>query len=68
MESRWEGLTMFVHEFTKAGHLTRVTVTHDTAGWELREERDDQEVRRLRFTDWHRVERTLRTIEIEAAA
>lgn len=58
---------MVVHEFTKAGLHTRVTVTRDLAGWELREERNDAVVRKSRFTDWHRLERAMRAIELEAA-
>lgn len=56
---------MFLHEFTTAGSITRVTITRDAAGWEVREEREATIVRQRRFTDWHRVERAVRSIELD---
>ena len=38
------------------------------AGWEVREERDSEVVRRMQFQDWHRVERARRSIAIELDA
>ena len=37
----------------------------DERGWEVREERNSQLVRRTRLTDWHRVERELHAIARE---
>ena len=53
---------MFTQEFFDAGSTTRVTVTRDAAGWELREERDHAVTRQTHYTDWHRVERALKTL------
>ena len=57
-------MTTLRREFTTDGSTVRVTVTRDLAGWELREERDRSVTRHLHFTDWHRVERALRSIEL----
>jgi hypothetical protein len=37
-------------------------------GWEVREERDSEVVKRVQYHDWHRVERARRSITIELAA
>ncbi len=42
------------------GHLRRLVVRSDEAGWDVREEFDEVLVRRLRLTEWHRVERAMR--------
>lgn len=55
---------MLTREFAHAGHVTRVTITRSTVGWDLREERDNHIVRRTNYTDWHRVERALQVIEL----
>ena len=39
---------------------TMLTVTRDADGWFVREVRDNQIVRQVRMSDWHRVERVLR--------
>lgn len=56
---------MLTREFTQAGHTTRVTVERDQIGWHLREERDNTVVRHLHYSDWHRVERAMRSFELE---
>ena len=56
---------MLTREFTQAGHTTRFTVERDQVGWQLREERDDTVVRHLHYSDWHRVERAMRSLELE---
>ena len=55
---------MFIQEFTQPGLLTRVTVRRDTAGWQLREEQNGAVVTSMHYTDWHRLERALRTIAL----
>jgi hypothetical protein len=55
---------MLTREFAHAGHVTRVTITRSAVGWDLREERDDRIVRRMNYTDWHRVERAIQVIEL----
>jgi hypothetical protein len=59
--------SMMTREYTHEGHVARFTVTRgQAAGWEVREERDDNVIRRQQFTDWHRVERALRDFERKA--
>jgi len=55
---------MLTREFVQAGHTKRVVVTRSHAGWDLREERDDRVVRKVNYTDWHRVERALQVFEL----
>jgi hypothetical protein len=42
-----------------------VNVTRDLTGWEVRHEGSTGEVRVSHYTDWHRVERALRSIEVD---
>jgi hypothetical protein len=54
---------MFKKELTNAGHIRRFTIREAGGhGWEVREEQDSQIVRRVRYDDWHRVERALTTM------
>jgi hypothetical protein len=54
----------FEKELTQAGHSRRFTVSKaGNQGWEVTVEQDSQIVRRVRYTDWHRVERALSVIE-----
>ena len=53
---------MFTKELTQAGHILRFSITEGDRGWEVREEQDSRVVRRVRYTDWHRVERALLSI------
>jgi len=55
---------MLMREYVTAGHLNRVTVQRSREGWDIREERDDQVVRRVSYTDWHRVERLILAFEM----
>ena len=51
---------MFARELRKDDHVKRFLIQemgHD--GWEIREEQDDQVLRRVCYTDWHRVERAM---------
>jgi hypothetical protein len=51
---------MMRKSLTFGGHENTVTVTDaGPEGWEVLEERDRQVVRRVHYTDWHRVERAL---------
>ena len=57
---------MFAKELTFAGHVRRfVVVAAGPVGWEVREEQDSAVVRRMCYSDWHRVERALREIAAE---
>ena len=47
-------------------HQTRhYSISTTDSGWEVREERDSEVVKKVRYQDWHRVERALRSIAIE---
>ncbi len=48
-------------------HTRRYSIESTPAGWEVREERDQQIVRRVELRDWHRVERVRRAISHEVA-
>ena len=55
---------MLTREFVRDGHTKRVTITRSEAGWLVREERDDQVVRDMKYSDWHRVERAVQLFEL----
>ena len=46
----------------------RYSIVTTDAGWEVREERDSEVVKRVQYQDWHRVERARRSITIELDA
>jgi hypothetical protein len=46
----------------------RYSIAVTPTGWEVREERDSEVVKRVQYHDWHRVERARRSITIELAA
>jgi hypothetical protein len=52
-------------EYTHAGHVNRFTITKGGTGWDVRQERDDAVVKRVNYTDWHRVERAIQVFELE---
>lgn len=41
------------------------SISATDTGWEVKEERDSEVVRRVYYQDWHRVERARRTITNE---
>ncbi len=43
----------------------RYSIAATDSGWEVREERDSEVVRKVHYQDWHRVERARRNISIE---
>ena len=43
----------------------RYSIATTETGWEVREERDSEVVRKVHYHDWHRVERARRSISIE---
>ena len=58
--------TMFSKILTQAGHTRCFSVSAcQSSGWEVRIEQDSQVVRQILYTDWHRVERALGSIERE---
>jgi hypothetical protein len=49
---------MFEKELTQAGHTKRFIISQaGSLGWEVLVEQDSHVVRRVCYTDWHRVER-----------
>ena len=54
---------MYRKELSHEGHSRRFILGEaPLGGWELRVEEDHAVVSRVRYTDWHRVERALCTI------
>ena len=59
---------MFAKELRHAGHTKRFTVSEaGTEGWEVRVEQDSQVVRRVCYTDWHRVERAVLMLSLQVS-
>jgi hypothetical protein len=52
----------FVKNLRHQAETRRYTIATIDGGWEVREERDSQLVKKVRYSDWHRVERARRTI------
>ena len=60
---------MFSKELVHDGHIRRFSVSRaGQEGWEVRVEEDAAVVRRLCYTDWHRVERALDVMTLEVQA
>jgi hypothetical protein len=58
----------FVKNLRYLEQTRRYSIAPTDTGWEVREERDRQVVRREHYRDWHRVERARRSIANELAA
>jgi len=59
---------MFTKVLTQAGHTRRFTISEaGPHGWEVRVEEDSTVVRRVCYTDWHRVERASSAIAEQVA-
>jgi hypothetical protein len=59
---------MFAKELTQAGHTRRFTISDaGHQGWEVREEQDSHVVRRVCYTDWHRVERAVLVMSLQVS-
>jgi hypothetical protein len=59
---------MFAKELTQAGHTKRFTISEaGAAGWEVVEEQDSTVVRRVCYTDWHRVERAVLMLNLRVS-
>ncbi len=58
------GDAMMTHEeAAKTEKQTRIKVTRQSAGWEVREERNEEVVRTSIYNDWHRVERAIQAFD-----
>jgi hypothetical protein len=63
-----ETTLMFAKELTQAGHTKRFTISDaGSAGWEVRVEQDSHVVRRVCYTDWHRVERAVQMMTLQVS-
>jgi hypothetical protein len=59
---------MFAISLQRGGHIRRYSVRSATsAGWEVSLEEDRAVSRRVRYRDWHRVERAMALLEREIA-
>jgi len=59
---------MFAQELVQAGHTKRFSITEAGGfGWEVTEEQDSAIVRRILYTDWHRVERALSAMTVRVS-
>jgi hypothetical protein len=59
------GLVMFDKSLRYLEKTRRYSIAPTESGWEVREERDSEVVRKVQYQDWHRVERARRSISIE---
>lgn len=53
-------------EFSAEGHVFRLSVEEAASGWDVREQRDSVVVHVEHHSDWHRTERAMRLLEMEA--
>ena len=59
---------MFAISLQRGGHVRRYSVRSSvSAGWEVSLEEDRAVSRRVRYRDWHRVERAMALLEREIA-
>ena len=57
---------LFSKELRFAGHVRRFLINRlGREGWEVLEEQDRQVVKKVHYTDWHRVERALSLFNME---
>jgi hypothetical protein len=58
---------IFAKRFRSESHVREFVVNQgDERGWEIREEEDDQIVRRVWIQDWHRVESAILRFGLQA--
>ena len=60
-------MLMFEKELVHHGHTTKFSVREGGEGWEVSVEEDSRVVRHSRYTDWHRVERAVSKMTLEAS-
>jgi hypothetical protein len=61
-------MQMFEKTLTHHGHTTTFTVSEAGGdGWEVRIEEDSRLISRARYTDWHRVERAVSKMTLDAS-
>lgn len=55
----------YVKNLRYADRTRRFSIAVTDSGWEVRDERDNELVKRQRLSDWHRVERARQSFSIE---
>ncbi len=58
----------FTKTLHKDAHTRRYAIRFEAAGWRVEEHADSQVVRAVVYTDWHRVERARRAIDVEMSS
>jgi hypothetical protein len=57
---------MFAKELRQEGHTRKFSIKdRGRDGWEVREEQDDQVLKQVCYTDWHRVERAMSVFHLQ---
>jgi len=57
---------MFAKELRQEGHTRKFSIQDlGRDGWEVREEQDDRVLKKICYTDWHRVERALDVFHLQ---
>ena len=56
---------MYEKRLRHAGHTRRFEIREAGGAWEVRAEADSRVVKRARYDDWHRVERTMMAFALE---
>ncbi|HVZ20415.1 MAG TPA: hypothetical protein VG871_05100 [Vicinamibacterales bacterium] len=56
---------VLAHQFNSEGHVVRLAVEETSTGWDVREELDTRLVHIQHFDDWHRVERSMKLLELD---
>ena len=59
---------MFCKSLRYAQQTRRYSIAATATGWEVREDRNSEVVKKVQYQDWHRVERARRSITIELDA
>jgi hypothetical protein len=54
---------MLTREFVRDGRVERFVITRAPLGWDVRQEQDNTVVKQSHYSDWHQVERVVRTFE-----
>jgi hypothetical protein len=56
---------MFSKSLRNHEQIRRYSISVTATGWEVREERDSEVVKKIQYQDWHRVERARKSIAME---
>jgi hypothetical protein len=59
---------MFEKNLHNEGHTRRFAISEAGGSWVAQTEHDSEVVKRVRYDDWHRVERTMLSFAIEISS